>query len=271
MSTKIYNGYKLDRECDVGELFSIYNDLKRILNVKYKKVFTKDFSRELTYLHDRIKSNLTTESFSVMQMWEGKNKEIASKLKTGMDYNCSVMFYFHSGIRRVFIQVFPENKEYETSLSKYFKTKGLDSYDFWDNVDPLEGVSDENWKIRGEEWDNILGKTGIPSESGLYFDLLSDRHIFPDYEDLNKGQPSIDDRVNHLVQMNMMNAFKKTQHWDEKDIWGTMKKFADHMKENEKTQKSLTAYYLKNMVKLNYTRSFFETMEKENDAKNIRF
>jgi hypothetical protein len=61
------------------------------------------------------------------------------------------------------------------------------SYGYWNNTDPEEGVPDEEWKRRGEEWDAVLE---LPY---LRFDLLS-----PD--NFHHFSPIVTDRIDQIVK-----------------------------------------------------------------------
>lgn len=53
-------------------------------------------------------------------------------------------------------------------FTKIWETeKEVNYYGYWNNVDREEGVSEEEWKKRGSEWEEALGKSGVPVNAGL--------------------------------------------------------------------------------------------------------
>lgn len=46
---------------------------------------------------------------------------------------------------------------------------GFREYGYWNNTDPLDDISEEEWNQREQDWDFL----GVPSEDGFYYQLGS--------------------------------------------------------------------------------------------------
>ena len=51
-------------------------------------------------------------------------------------------------------------------------------YGYWNNVDPLETCTEEEWEQRKVDWDNALPGHGIPSLCGYTIDLVISSDVF---------------------------------------------------------------------------------------------
>lgn len=74
---------------------------------------------------------------------------------------------------------FFDRKEYMGILDSM---PGISFFGYWDNVDPDEYATNEEWEIRKLMWEEVLvgnNRTGIPSREGLSITLLEDRLPFP--------------------------------------------------------------------------------------------
>lgn len=68
-----------------------------------------------------------------------------------------------------------------TERSEYRKIweemKGVKYYPYWNNTDPLEGVTWGQWKKRGREWDKVLKGFSGPGLVGVTMNLLDERYL----------------------------------------------------------------------------------------------
>lgn len=61
--------------------------------------------------------------------------------------------------------------ESEKWFDQWLSMPGVSEYGYWNNTDPPNNVSDEEWEVRGMVWDEVLGSLGIPSMVGFTIDI----------------------------------------------------------------------------------------------------
>jgi hypothetical protein len=170
MSTKIYNGYKTN--LSLNELHKVCLDLKKTITEKRDEVYKKLIT---TYaLNTRAKLDAGLINFDDLKnsspmsnaLFEIRDraKEIQ---KTQMrdpvvDFDCE--FVFIPLEKYTLAMLYTEKKEFREIWENcgYFE-----NYSYWNNTDPDESVSDEEWEQRGEDWD-VLGYDA-PSSVGMSF------------------------------------------------------------------------------------------------------
>lgn len=65
----------------------------------------------------------------------------------------------------------------ELSKDKDFSEKyGIKDYEYWNNTDKPDEISDREWNRRGRDWDKALPGLGVPAESGI----VVSNFIYPD-------------------------------------------------------------------------------------------
>ena len=111
----------------------------------------------------------------------------------------------------VFLLLFTEESEIHDIFDAM---EEIEEYPYWDNTDQPEGMTWEEWEVRGKEWDEAIGD-GVPSQNGFGMDILADVlyvKLFPrNEEDVERNPfiatlkhiPDIEERVKRLVRMTM--------------------------------------------------------------------
>ena len=176
MSIKIYDGMKSYTK----DVFKLSSDIRDVLEPIFLNKFFKIYSDYLELFSESktsIPLNIIPEYF-----WESTEKVSKSRLdfdlynyiknlheKAAFSFSSADIFYdvvlIQNGIEdeAPLVLMFGESsREYEDELKK----KGiLKDYGYWDNSDPDENVSDEEWDKRRLEWSNLF--YAAPSEIGL--------------------------------------------------------------------------------------------------------
>lgn len=71
----------------------------------------------------------------------------------------------------------------ESFFEDFLKQPEVEDFSYWNNVDPLESVSEEEWAERAAAWEAVL-PTGIPAKDGFSYQILSaESIIFPSIND----------------------------------------------------------------------------------------
>lgn len=151
MSTKIYYGFKTGT-----------GDIKVILELvkQYREMFWIKDSNEQ---YERFLGEYPTKSEG-FRVWGDRRREVK---KTGyrdqaVDTDFEIVIFPHED--HFVGMVFTEHEDW---FDKFLKLPGVREYGYWNNTDPPEHVSDEEWEKRGDTWDDVLGSSGIPSMTGF--------------------------------------------------------------------------------------------------------
>ena len=176
MSIKIYSGMKAYTK----DVFKLSSDIRDVLEPIFLDKFFKIYSDYLDLFsstNNDVQLNSLPEYF-----WESTEKISKSrldyflynhikKLHESDEFSLSKADIFYdvvllpNGVPDEYplVLVFGESShEYEEKL----KEKGvLKDYGYWDNSDPEENVSEEDWEKRKLEWGSI--QSNSPSEVGL--------------------------------------------------------------------------------------------------------
>ena len=108
---------------------------------------------------NQIENNirLTNLSMEMNPLYDFANDLVFFPYKGGM-----LIQAFGNDIQKVLEEVIDKN---------VFSTQGLEYFGYWDNSDPMDGLSEEEWKSRGDLWDEVM-PSGIPSEDGICVNIF---------------------------------------------------------------------------------------------------
>jgi hypothetical protein len=203
MSTKIYTGFKFK----TNNFFEIFNELKAIraqciplLEGRMNKLMAE---RSVTLL-DRYcyyKEKFPKPTAPIVDTWL-EIMERVKKVKQTSQRDPEVDFSFQICIipynNEFFGIYYTEQKDFKVVLES---SKLFQDFSYWDNSDPLDSVSDEEWAVRGTTWDNIFKEEGIPqfiSTSYDVIDMVNDMP-HPTAEKVLENIPSMKVRLKSLV------------------------------------------------------------------------
>ena len=189
MSIKIYSGFKI-QTTSFPELWQIVKKCRENIEKEAVKIFTKrlagfislqidmahiygteyaiskieelGFSRQL-FADTRLDRSMSFVFSALGDKKEEKNPvyDIAS---------CSMTLFPADGC--TLGMLFNINKAFYEALHY---TPEIEEYGYWDNVDPLESVTQEEWEERRRQWEMVLtgeDLSGIPSREGLIAELV---------------------------------------------------------------------------------------------------
>lgn len=163
MSTKIYNAYLWDGT--VEELMSFLKELRK----KYAEEATLhlvQFSGWLKHKEEEYKSEGKYFSLSIY---------LRSCINAGLNepdnLDSSAAVYFHRG--KIALQFFGFELFYRDGkrpMMELLRSEPkLIEYDFWNNVDQPEELTEEQWDDRKDFWDFLQ----VPCEDGLIYEFSS--------------------------------------------------------------------------------------------------
>lgn len=222
MSTKIYNGYKLSN-MDVKELnefvLKFCSEVKEVTGKSAARFVANSFTGiidDLYLLNDedfikrRIKS-IPTESNDlseydsirlireIISQGQSRYQEMQRTKFSDpcVDYDCEICLIPLED--KILVLLFTEQKEITALWETY---EEVSFYGYWNNVDPDENCTEEEWEQRRKDWNIALPGIGIPSENGMTIKISEG---FPSLGKINRediiGQlPSFESRVHNISE-----------------------------------------------------------------------
>lgn len=181
MSTKIYNGYRiLGSSLDevITKLFSNKENFKKLIE---DKIQVDILSRVIYSYHElcfsvflkKEKSKLSLSAFEKV-ISEALESERDRELRERDTIDISICLFPQKqsmyGQDYYLMMLFAGNESSLLNESKLWKELGIEEFAYWDNTDPIETLTEEEWVTRGKQWKKVLG-LGSPSESSLIIEL----------------------------------------------------------------------------------------------------
>jgi len=210
MSTKIYNGFRLPL-MGLTELQQFSGQFKKrcyeeLLKQYYKQIAcliaeTIDnsllgLSPPLDYAGEKIRAWNTSENEN--NSWFSAANKIAfiksTKAKNShlrdpeWDFECSLCF-LPSSSHLLLISFCEKN-----CANDVLKDLGAEEYPYWDNTDKADGISNEDWQSRGNEWHTVLPDLGIPAQCG--FVIQCKDYFSAEQNQILKFFPTFEKRLN---------------------------------------------------------------------------
>jgi hypothetical protein len=212
MSTKIYDGYRYQKT-DTDGLFSLFEKLRDEFSVVTQKLINNTANKFCVNIIDRLsiginisdeeKNNYITKEKddNIKNLcWFVFNEKIngafsSTKRSVSFDFSikCSVLKTDLDPDYLYFIFYY-EQKEYREVIDKYFE-----HYPYWNNTDPPDEYSWEEWEEVGKIWDSCMKHLSVPSLNGFVMDFNAQYYLpNPKWEDVVKNFPSKEERANSL-------------------------------------------------------------------------
>lgn len=239
MSTKIYYAYICDKNYDMYSLMQKIQELRSIVRgvavEKRAEYLAKEYVYYMDYLaifgtkaaqemYDKLKAEpkekLKLSDYSMRALWKylasdtkDKNciletlstyfenrayEDSSSKLSldSDFDYNCSIVVIPMED--KQLVMSFGNN-----DLKKIVSEQPwLSDYHYQNQTDAPARISDEEWEERKQTWNKAIGPDYRPDRHGfehVLFDSTTDFVTMPIPTDLGRFTPSVDERVERLV------------------------------------------------------------------------
>jgi len=280
MSTKIYNGYRLDltlaqlekkMKSFRVELADLAESLfqKLVMGIAVEMLDTIALKRRIDWYYAQY---TTLDEFSAMGLTylsahERSRKAAESKLRDpDFDFSCEVVVLPHN--KQLYALLFAENKE----LKSFWEYQSwVHPFYYWNNAEQPEDMTARVWRARGRLWDKILWNRGIPSLSGLTFTCYTTPASY--WEVITKGNrvaniPPFKKRCVYMSELLIMDAFMMGKNPDrfysDKEIKQWM---AEHPRRvnaiREKVKRTLKRQITKKDLLKKYKSTWLETNPEE--------
>lgn len=210
MSTSITNVWRCE-DHTLSSLFLLAQSWKKELKVLAKKTYLDFLAQDSTHHIDMLVLNragllemdeyeaLTQKSLSafdfVMETLTLLRKEPGPSHPHALNFGTELVFFQDSN-QTPLVMYYCQNAEISDFLNKKLNNLGQ-SFEYWNNTDTPDEISQDEWDARGEVWNEIFEDSSIPSEVGLVVKLLPDYYSpgIPSVDELEKNQPSFESRV----------------------------------------------------------------------------
>lgn len=211
MSTKIFNGFIINREVSTYELNEMMNIIRKEVNNTYLEIIYKDFIKFIAkildnkYCMSKRKYNIflnkeleVEENEIICKIFTKKVKEsILSEELFNSDYDYSCSMTIHPLKDKILLLLFSQRNEYNKLFGEWDKegeiyTKNkfnfIDEYNYYNNTDRPENISEKDWEAREKDWNNAIGYNA-PSEKGMIAEFINKKEIPSEifFKDLKLG------------------------------------------------------------------------------------
>ena len=185
MSTTIYNGYRLPAGLTMDSVFQWLPDVRQRLRAVVMEEWAQTQIRLALELRDKELAHLAGIAVTSPLLLDHQ-----SPLGTARCQLLDTLRETQKEGRRYHLDpdtslcVFPSPQGLFALLftcssavrEEFLKIEGVSEFNYYDNVDGPDTMSEREWKARGRLWDELLGPSGVPAERGATFQLIS-----PDY------------------------------------------------------------------------------------------
>lgn len=185
MSTKIYNGYKLsDQELSLSGINKLLSSARQTMqHAAEVELFRTRVSRACHLLDqrvlrlagyditphadDRVDDGHACMSTVFLAINDSIEEDRKKQRRNFLDPEASLsVFGDTSG---TYCLLYCESK---SGLKVFEQTLGCSEYNYWNNSDPPDDVSESEWDERARRWNDLLGPSGVPAALGAAFELV---------------------------------------------------------------------------------------------------
>ncbi len=168
MSTKIYTGirFSTDNLNDVVNILQQFrSSLEYLIHDKTLTYLIKSailkMDKDALSEQQTNKNNYFSDSF-IELMDKQHNISINKKRHPDVDFKTSVTIFPHNGT--FYGMVFTEQNEFYNLLLQY---PIVEEYSYWNNTDKPNNITEDEWLMREDIWNDIFKDVSIPEQAGF--------------------------------------------------------------------------------------------------------
>lgn len=165
MSTKIYNAFKLKSTISLVDLSDFLKEAKSEIDRMLCQNLAKVISEKHYYEMDSAELCGASECPPLADRFVELEEDIRKGLRRNLVAENSCQIIPHNG--QVYLISFIGPPEIRAVFHEKLKNLGFDEYEYWDNADRPDDVSELEWLERKKLWDEIFESSSIPLEHGL--------------------------------------------------------------------------------------------------------
>jgi len=212
MSTKIYNGYKINNINSLLELKEFCQRITPIFEEAQKQLLGKITADIAVKIIDKLKFNLSVDYYITKEhknkkftnsvyreakyLVEEKQRKIKQTGQRDPSYDIEINIIFIP-IQNKMLSIFYAERQELTNIWKNFDE--VEYYGYWDNTDRDEKCTEDEWDQRDKDWEEALPGVGIPSENGFVWSALENIPLYGINEVLN-NLPSDENRIANIAE-----------------------------------------------------------------------
>lgn len=210
MSTKIYNGYKLPF-MQYDALMSYLFETKK----QFKHVIAGEFARKCANTWADKCDEAFLEGNPITEMDYNFRYDLAKEIK-----RMSESATREEEDYRIHVSLFPlgdyilctfygENK---TFVNFWEGLPQVSEYEYYDNSDHPDHLSEADWDRRRQDWDSAIGYD-TPADRGLSYNFIRMDDLSwdcPDFKEWGKYLKPLRDRITHRANVTVTDAYFKT-------------------------------------------------------------
>lgn len=173
MSTKLYNGYRLERVRTLAQLDHVIRPFREkaraLLDQEYLKVVAQRVTEivDILAVHPERRGELLKDNRHPLTFaWREVDERRRKIEKTGMrdpvcDFECEICILVSGHFTLALLYT-----EREAVRKLWEKQPKVKPYPYWNNTDRPEDVSTQEWSRRRAVWDRALPGVGVPATNG---------------------------------------------------------------------------------------------------------
>jgi len=187
VSTKIFNGYRL-RTGNFAEAHKIFSQFKvqakALLQDRYNNVIARQCTRLIDARALGRPSKYRVGVSPLMTAWDiaaQEYRKIYSNTPGTRNpyYDFDVNFTIFPVEDQILITLYCEEGMNKEVVEAWKATEGIEYFGYWNNVDPDEDCSDEEWEERKRLWEIALGESGTPAVEGYSTEVMGLYGLLP--------------------------------------------------------------------------------------------
>lgn len=235
MSTKIYNGYQINKNMSAFSLMNLMTklskDCQEICNDLYHTEIAKFISlcldtklifgeEEMNYnvyfKYDYTPSEFADSLYFYIKELIEQHSTSNERFQSTFDFKCSVKLMPIKN--KTLFLLYTEKEEYQ-KIFGYIETTDdyldiehpsekypqISPYPYYNNTDKPDNISDEDWDIRRDEWNKALRQ----DENGFKFDLIKIPYMYNTDILSEKINEMYEERIEQLAVNKVKDIFMK--------------------------------------------------------------
>jgi hypothetical protein len=231
MSTKIYTGFKL-KTTDMAEIHERISQIRKLVEEDTNQKIASNMAAECASLYDKRTMDASLDrTISVYQAVFGEIARRQMEVKQRqvkdptVDFSMSVtLFPFEGEFYGMLYTVQPEYG------MLWFKQEDfVEPFMYWNNTDPAEDCTEEEWRERERVWEAIFAEQPVPALNGFTYEIALDYNLFtPSAIELEKFIPALSDRAISWAKDKVYHDFTSNRKITQENVMKVLRKFKEY-------------------------------------------
>lgn len=213
MSTKLYDGLIIDTD----DIFDFTKRLHALVKQTFQEVARELVIEEITRIFDGNEPIDMALFYTAQEKWDERQGKLSRRSVFEDPLRFSLVMGKTPGGKILAYPYYGRNEYVEALLTM----PEVSSYGYWNNTDQEEGITDEQWNERRQEWDSLIDpEDGTFAHLPLYelsdsrkpfeifmYEIFRGKKYSPMMERLIDAQPSPEERLKRAFQYACVESF----------------------------------------------------------------